>query len=55
MTELFKYPTINSLARALTQEQVEHSSFEKFNDRAKKQKEAIQRRRNQLRKTENNE
>ncbi len=40
MIELFKYPTINSLARYLIQSQVEPPDFQKIQDRTKKQKEA---------------
>ena len=40
MTELFKYPTIKSLAKCLIQEESEPSS-QKLNERVKKQKEAM--------------
>jgi acyl carrier protein len=55
MTELFKYPTINSLARYLIQEQVEQPSFHKLNFRVKKQKEAIKNIKNKFKKYDKNE
>ncbi|MEG4045367.1 amino acid adenylation domain-containing protein [Microcoleus sp. Pol17_C1] len=43
MIEMFKYPTISSLAKYLSQEQDEESSFDASRDRINKQKEAINR------------
>ncbi|MCL1463268.1 non-ribosomal peptide synthetase [Argonema galeatum] len=43
MIEMFKYPTISSLAKYLSQEQDEESSFDASRDRIQKQKEAINR------------
>ncbi|MBW4682784.1 MAG: hypothetical protein KME19_22280 [Microcoleus vaginatus WJT46-NPBG5] len=41
MVELFKYPTISALAKSVSQESSAASSFQQSHDRAKKQKEAI--------------
>jgi hypothetical protein len=41
--ELFKYPTIRSLAKYLSDEPEEKSSFGQSQDRVKKQKDAINR------------
>jgi len=43
MLEMFKYPTISSLAKYLSEERGEESSFGQNQNRAKKQKEAINR------------
>jgi amino acid adenylation domain-containing protein len=45
MVELFKYPTIDSLARFLSQDHSEQPSFEQIHDRAKKHKKAVNRQR----------
>jgi natural product biosynthesis luciferase-like monooxygenase protein/amino acid adenylation domain-containing protein/FkbM family methyltransferase len=42
LVDLFKYPTINSLAKYLNQEQNEQTASERVEERAKKQKQAIQ-------------
>ncbi|MEG4344556.1 amino acid adenylation domain-containing protein [Microcoleus sp. A003_D6] len=41
--EMFKYPTISSLAKYLTEESAEQSSFGQSQDRVKKQKDAMNR------------
>ncbi|MBD0303402.1 MAG: non-ribosomal peptide synthetase, partial [Tolypothrix sp. T3-bin4] len=41
--EMFKYPTISSLAKYLSEEPEEKSSFGQSQDRVKKQKDAINR------------
>jgi natural product biosynthesis luciferase-like monooxygenase protein len=43
--ELFKYPTISSLARYFSQREEQRPAFEQTDERVKKRKEAIQRRR----------
>jgi acyl carrier protein len=43
--ELFKYPTISSLAKYFSQAQDARPSFQQTDDRVRKRKEAIQRRR----------
>lgn len=45
MIEMFQHPTINSLAKHLSQEQPQARSFQKLNERAAKQREALSRQR----------
>jgi amino acid adenylation domain-containing protein len=45
MMDLFRHPTISSLAKYLSQEESERLSFKEINDRAKKQKQSVSRRR----------
>jgi amino acid adenylation domain-containing protein len=48
MIDLFRYPTVSSLAKYLSQEQNEQPSFRQAHDRAKRQTEAINRRRQMI-------
>ena len=49
MIEMFKYPTINALSQYLSRETDDQPLLEKSFDRAKKQKEAMQRQRTLMR------
>lgn len=52
LIEMFRYPDIASLTKYLSQEQSELSSFQQIHDRAKKQKEAISRRKQLMQRRE---
>ena len=55
ITDMFRYPTIEKLTEFLTREQSEGLSLEKIHDRARKQKEALNRQRQLLNKSNRSE
>lgn len=54
MVDLFKYPTVSSLAKYLSQEPSQESSLQSSRDRAKKQKEAMNRQKQRMQSSRKN-
>lgn len=54
MVDLFKYPTVSSLAKYLSQEPSQDSSLQSSRDRAKKQKEAMNRQKQRMQSSRKN-